>query len=139
MEGRLILVGCVKTKRPHPAPAKDLYDSALWWKRRRYAEATGMPWAILSAEHGMVDPDRILEPYDRYLGNESLAFRRRWSANTAEQVLRRLGELAISAVEIHAGSAYVSYGLKTQLENQGVAISWPVEGMRFGDHLAWYG
>lgn len=39
----VIILGCVKTKGRAPAKAKDLYISALWSKRRRYAEASGRP------------------------------------------------------------------------------------------------
>ena len=35
---RLILLRSVKTKLSHPAPAKDLFVSALWQKRRNYAD-----------------------------------------------------------------------------------------------------
>lgn len=135
---RLVLIGCVKTKVGHPAPAKDLYDSPLWRKRRRYAESTGMPWVILSAEHGMVDPDTVLDPYDRYLGSEPAAYRREWAELTAERVLRALRERGLRAVEIHAGAAYVNSGLKTRLENSGVDVFWLVEGMPIGKQLGWY-
>ena len=137
-ERRLVLVGCVKSKVSHPAPAKDLYNSTLWSKRRRYAELSGMPWAILSAEHGMVDPDRVLEPYDRYLGRESASYKRQWGAKTAVQVLDRTAELGIAAVEIHAGAPYVENGLRARLESAAVEVLWPVEGMPFGKQLAWY-
>lgn len=135
---RLVLVGCVKTKVGHRAPAKDLYDSPLWRKRRRFAESTGMPWAILSAEHGMVEPDTVLEPYDRYLGKEPADYRRTWAERTAEQVLRALREKNLRAVEIHAGAAYVNSGLRARLEDAGVEVYWPVEGMPFGAQLGWY-
>jgi Family of unknown function (DUF6884) len=135
---RLVLVGCVKTKVAHAAPAKDLYDSALWRKRRRYAESTGMPWAILSAEHGMVDPETILQPYDRYLGSESTAFRRQWSESAATQVLCRLRELGLRMVEVHAGSAYLDNGLRNRLRSASVEILLPVRGLSIGQQLAWY-
>ncbi len=45
-----------------PSPAKDLYVSALFDKERAYAERTGIPWFILSAQHGLVAPDEVLEP-----------------------------------------------------------------------------
>ena len=137
-EHRLVLVGCVKSKVGHAAPAKDLYDSPLWRKRRRYAEATGMPWAILSAEHGMIDPETILEPYDRYLGKESTLFRRRWSEDVSRQVLVRLNELRLSAVEIHAGAAYVDNGLAVRLNAQGVDVALPLKGLLIGQQLGWY-
>ncbi len=59
-----MLVGCVATKAPAPAPAKDLYRSQLFTRRRAYAEASGKPWFILSALHGLVQPDEVTEPYD---------------------------------------------------------------------------
>ena len=52
----VVLVGCVKSKRDHPSPASDLYTSALFRKARAYAESTGGPWYVLSAEHGLVEP-----------------------------------------------------------------------------------
>lgn len=135
---RLVLVGCVKTKVRHRAPAKDLYDSPLWERRRRYAESTGMPWAILSAEHGLVDPGTLLEPYDRYLGSEPSAYRRQWSNRVAGDVLALLGELGLRSVELHAGAAYVQSGLASALRDAGVVVSWPVRGLTIGQQLGWY-
>ena len=60
----IILVGCVKTKRPARSPAKDLYTSPLWRCRQAYAESRGVPWYILSALHGLLDPDRRIDPYE---------------------------------------------------------------------------
>jgi hypothetical protein len=137
-EPRLVLVGCVKSKVSHRAAAKDLYASPLWSRRRGYAESTGMPWAILSAEHGMVDPESILEPYDRYLGKESASYRRRWSEDVSRQVLARLRELGLRAVEIHAGAAYVDNGLAARLNAQGVDVVLPLKGLSFGQQLGWY-
>jgi hypothetical protein len=135
---RLVLVGCVKSKVGHPALAKDLYDSPLWWKRRRYAESTGMPWAILSAQHGMIDPGTFLEPYDRYLGSEPTSYRRQWSVRTADQVLSRLRELGLASVEFHSGAAYIENGLGARLTSEGVSWTWPVRGLSIGRQLGWY-
>lgn len=74
----VVLVGCVKTKLEHGAPAKDLYVSDYFAKMRGYVEASGMPWFILSAEHGLVAPDRWLEPYERYLPATSGEYLRSW-------------------------------------------------------------
>ena len=51
----LVLVGCVKTKRAARSAAKNLYDSPLW-HCRPYAERLSVPWYILSALHGLLDP-----------------------------------------------------------------------------------
>jgi hypothetical protein len=50
----VVLVTCVKSKRSRPAAAKELYISPLFQKQRAYVEQTGLPWFILSAEHGLV-------------------------------------------------------------------------------------
>src|SRR4051794_26824145 len=45
----VVLIGCVKTKQDHGAPARSLYVSDYFSKMRAHAEATGLPWFILSA------------------------------------------------------------------------------------------
>ena len=137
-ERRLILVGCVGQKRPVSSPAKDMYISPLWEKRRAYAEATGMPWAILSAEYGLVMPDQVIEPYDRSLRDETPAYRREWSEWTARAVVDLCRQLDVSTVEAHAGSAYMEHGLIGRLNAAGIRVLWPLRGLRIGEQLAWY-
>ena len=83
----LILVGCVKKKRSHGAPARDLYDSTLWRWRRRYAEASGCLWYILSAKHGLLAPDIEIAPYDLALSDLTVAERRAWSQRVLDHLL----------------------------------------------------
>lgn len=64
MTASLVLVGCGAAKRDEPAPAKDLYTSTYFGLKHRYAEADGDRWAILSAEHGLLPPERRTESYD---------------------------------------------------------------------------
>jgi hypothetical protein len=40
---RAVLLGSVKLKVDHPAPAEELYVSPLFRRRRAYAEDTGLP------------------------------------------------------------------------------------------------
>jgi len=71
----LVIVGCGAAKQDSPAPARDLYTSTYFQKKREYAEVVGDEWAILSAEHGLVIPDEELEPYETSiddLGDEEL-------------------------------------------------------------------
>jgi hypothetical protein len=52
------LVSCTKSKREHAAPPQDLYDeSAFFRKARQYARANHDDWYILSAKHGLLEPD----------------------------------------------------------------------------------
>ena len=81
------LVSCVKTKRDEPAPPKNLYTSAYFEKMRSYAEQYHDDWWILSAKHGLLDPDgEPIEPYDETLSGAKVAKEREWSVQVAEQL-----------------------------------------------------
>ena len=104
-EPDIVLITCVKTKRPRPCAAKDLYVSPLFVKQRSYAEETGVPWFILSAEHGLVVPDEWLSPYERYLPDTPAAFRSAWGIWVAARLQVLAGPLSGRVIEAHASSA----------------------------------
>lgn len=134
----LILVGCVKTKLDRPAPAKDLYVSAMFERRRRFAEASGVPWYILSAEHGLLTPDALVEPYDVYLSDQSPEYRRAWGDWVVVKLQQAEGTLQGRRVEIHASEPYVA-AVRSALHRLGADVVEPLAGLRQGEQLAWYG
>jgi hypothetical protein len=67
----LCLVGCCKRKLRHSAPARDLYGSTLFRLSRRWAELHADAWAVLSARHGVVEPDQVIEPCDTTIADRS--------------------------------------------------------------------
>ena len=134
----VILLGCVKTKRASSAPAKELYISPLWNKRRRYAEMSGKPWMILSAEHGLLDPDTVIEPYDVALAARDRNYCLEWSRRVYEELRRTFGSLTRKTFEIHAGAAYFERGLSDLLRETGAKVVRPLEDPKFGEQLAWY-
>ena len=60
----VVVVGCGSEKRTSRAPARDLYTSAYFAKKREYAETIGDSWQVLSALYGSVDPTSLAQPYD---------------------------------------------------------------------------
>jgi hypothetical protein len=102
-----VLLGCVSQKNASPMAAKDLYRSELFRRRRRYAEASGRPWWIVSAEYGLVDPDRVIAPYDTRITRLPLAARHELADLVAADLERALGTLTGRRIEIHAGDEYV--------------------------------
>lgn len=60
------LVSCSATKLPRPAPARQLYTSALFRKSLAYARHIlfAQHVFILSAKHGAIRPETELAPYD---------------------------------------------------------------------------
>jgi hypothetical protein len=128
----------VKGKLPTVALARDLYTSPLFLGRRRAVERSCDRWFILSAKHGLVDPDQLLEPYDETLTAASEGQRRRWSRSVLAELERRLGILTGVVFEAHAGSAYLDHGLASGLEARGAKVERPVEGLALGQQLAFY-
>ncbi len=134
----LLLVTCVKTKLDRPAAARDLYTSPLFRKQRSYAENSGLPWFILSAEHGLVGPDEWLAPYERYLPDMPLSYRTAWGMWVSERLEMLAGPLNGRIVEIHASSSYLG-ALQGPLTAKGARILDPLAGLTMGERLAWYG
>lgn len=133
----IVLVSCVKTKQLAAAAGKDLFTSALFRKGRSYAERAGVPWYILSSEHGLVAPEQWVAPYDRYLREESSTYREAWGANVVGDLERAEGPIKGKVIEIHAGAAYVN-AIRPDLQSRGALIVEPLQGLRFGERLRWY-
>lgn len=111
--------------------------SSYFKKMRSYAERGGLPWFILSAEHGLVRPDDWLEPYDCYLPHMSRAYREDWGRRVAVQLAEALGSLDGVVIDLHAGAEYSS-SLRQGLQGHGVQIIDRLSGLKFGQRLAWY-
>lgn len=71
---RFVIAGCGDAKRDRELepgslrikryPAKDLYTSTYFGKKREFAETVGDQWMILSALHGLLPPGEAIKPYD---------------------------------------------------------------------------
>jgi len=130
------LVSCVKTKRDEPAQPKDLYTSDYFDKMRVYAEQYHDEWYILSAKHGLLDPDgEPIEPYEETLRNYSKAQKREWASRVAGQMRERGLLEAGTTLVIHAGKDYY-VELLPRIEDMTVEI--PTEGLGIGEKQAWY-
>ena len=129
---RIALVSCVKSKRGSAAPAKDLYTSTLFGGLRMYAERNAERWFILSALYGLVDPDTVIEPYEKTLNKMPTHERAEW----AQGVQRRLAEVLPPGSEVImlAGERYRE-GLIPFLEANGFKVSIPLQGLPFGKQL----
>jgi len=119
------LVSCVKTKRDESTTPKDLYTSSYFEKMRSYAEQYHDDWWILSAKHGLIDPDGDpIEPYDETLSGARVATKRAW----AERVVDQLDEQGLLSEDVmfvvHAGKDY--YGeLLPLIKDSGDLLRYP--------------
>jgi len=128
------LVSCCSKKLQIRASACDLYVSVLFRKARQYAEASGCPWFILSAKHGLVRPNQQIEPYDQTLNEMGINDRRAWGKRVDDQLQKFIPEL--SRVVFLAGIRYREF-LGQHLCARGVQVEVPMEGLRIGQQLSW--
>lgn len=134
LSGALLLISCTKTKLSVPAPARELYCSPAFQMKRRMAERLGNRWLILSAKHGLVEPEQIIAPYDETLTSMSVSHRRAWATNVMPPLLpiaHRAGHVAFLA-----GQRYVEF-LIAPLVAGDVQVSEPLKGLRQGEQLSW--
>jgi hypothetical protein len=130
------LVSCVSQKRERECAARDLYVSDWFCKARRYAESSGYAWFILSAEYGLVAPDRLVSPYERTLNTMRVGDRREWAERVARELFTKVPDLR-RAVFV-AGERYREFLIR-HLTDRGVAVSIPMQGLRIGEQLSWLG
>lgn len=135
---RIGLVSCVKSKLNWPAVARNLYTSALFRGARGAVENTCDAWYVLSAEHGLVAPDDVLEPYEKTLTTASTTERRLWARRVLGQIDRALGPIRGVEFEVHAGRAYLYFGLIDGLRDRGATVLDPLQGLPLGKRLAFY-
>jgi hypothetical protein len=129
---RIALVACAKDKSNRLSPAKDLYQSPLFRKARAYAENKSDRWYILSAKHGVLDPNRRIHPYDVTLGGMSIEDRRRWGLRVQRQLADVVSPRA--AVIILAGMNY-RRPIVAFLRAHGCVVSVPLKGLGIGKQL----
>lgn len=130
----IVLVACAATKREAPIAARDLYLSTLFSESRRFAEANGDSWYILSALHCVLDPARVTERYDLTLNTMAIAQRREWAAQVNETLLDLLP--AGCRVTILAGMRYREF-VEPFLRQRGFHVEVPLASLRIGEQVQW--
>ena len=97
---RIGLISCCKEKLDHAAPAQELYVSDYFKKSKAWITKPGRvdEWGILSAHHGLVMPNRVIEPYDVCLADLPKLKQERWADWVHEQLCDQWGESVIYMV-----------------------------------------
>ena len=133
------LVSCVKSKREEAAVPKELYVSDYFEKMRSYAEREHDEWWILSAEHGLLDPEgEPIDPYEKTLKNAGVAERRAWADDIVDDMVSE-GFIDESVkIVVHAGKDYYEQLVPKLEAVEHVEVVIPTKGLAFGETLSWY-
>lgn len=137
----MVLIACSASKLSHAAPARDLYASDLFRKSLAWAESLqdegGKAIFVLSAKHGLVPLDRVIEPYDVALVNMTAPKRRVWAHAAWQHLSHHISEG--TDIVFLAGRLYRDDLVARMLSN-GVAperIKVPLEGLGIGQQKRW--
>ncbi|AEM46946.1 hypothetical protein Acife_0748 [Acidithiobacillus ferrivorans SS3] len=101
---------------------------------RRYAEENADTWYILFAEHGVMQPDTIIGPYEKTLNQMSKAERLVWAEGVQKTLLDLIAPGGM--VTILAGERYRE-NLIPFLEAHGHLVAVPMAGLPLGMQLRW--
>jgi len=88
------LVACAARKRASELPAEDLYSSALFQKSRAYLLRRLKDrdqWFILSAKHGLLQPNTVIQPYNETLNAMKKPERQAWARKVLGELHGILG------------------------------------------------
>lgn len=131
----VVVAQCTKKKRSGGLmPAKELYyDSDYFRKQRHYAEEVGDSWYIQSAKHGLLDPDKMVGPYQKHVSD--LSNPKEWAANVAVQLAQN-EDPGRCVVTLLCGKQYTD-PLTPELERHGFDIREPLRGMGIGERKQW--
>ena len=134
MMSRICLISCASLKSRAPAPAAELYRSTLFAKTRAYAEANTDAWYILSAEHGLLHPETVVEPYDRTLNRMTASERRSWAMLVIDQMHATIP--ASREVVVLAGERYRE-NIIAWMSARFQRVTIPMAGLTIGRQLQW--
>jgi hypothetical protein len=89
---RIVLVEGSGPKRTEPCPARDMYESPLTTRRLRLGAhiVPAHRVFILSAEHGLVPPDKVIEPHTTRLSKMTAKGKERWVERVGDEIRSRM-------------------------------------------------
>jgi hypothetical protein len=129
----IVLLSCVATKLPKPAPARELYNSPLFKRSLSYALTLDPDdIVILSAKYYVIPLDKIIAPYDKTLLNMPKDEANEWGVKVLS-ILADKYNLEEDKFIILAGEKYRKY-ITPQMNHWEA----PLKGLRIGQQLAWY-
>ena len=129
---KIILISCVSKKLNHKSKAQYLYVSPLFQKNLRYAKLLNPDKIfILSAEYGLLDLNREIEPYDKTLNKMSSNEIKEW-ANSVINQLQKVSDLDKDEFVFLAGNNYRKF-LLPHIKNYKI----PMFGLGIGKQLKW--
>jgi hypothetical protein len=122
----LYLIACSQSKLNRAAPARALYTGQAFKLAVKAAEAAKADILILSALHGVLEPEDIIAPYECYLGGLPTIERVIWASVTAAQLAPHRDRFAVILAGKHYAAACDEFTNKRE----------PLKGLGIGRQLS---
>ena len=123
---RVVLIGSSGVTADGPVRVGELFRSPGFARAREHAVHSQLPWFVLSAKHGLLEPDDVVAPYALELGDASTVYRSAWGEWVAAQLGERV-QLRGATVEVHGGVDFAQ-PLRQPLARRGAALELPLPG-----------
>lgn len=135
------LIACSAVKARHPMRAEDLYQGDLFRKSLAWARLTGrfQEILVLSAKHGVVQLEQVVEPYNMTLNDVGTEDRRLWAQVVARDLMNRFSasDVPIEFVALAGRSYMEELSLELQVVMPSAELSRPLTGLGIGEQKAW--
>lgn len=141
----VVLIGCGSEKAAVPTTAADLYTGSLYAAHRRILTHLGTwpPTAILSAEHGWLMPEQVIEPYKKHIDDLTAEELETWGDRVASRLYAQ--HLEKPVVLVLAGGAYIDpwlkgcsgdwEGISEEIRDGLIVVDDPLRGLEVGERL----
>jgi hypothetical protein len=133
---RIALIACTKSKAAQAVPAALLYRSPLFRKSLLYALGTADRIYILSAKHGLLEMDEVVDPYELSIKDLTPPQKLAWTAKVSEKLTKILAPR--DKVQLLAGLEYTR-PLLPVFHQIGCQIASPLAGKSLGHRISWLG
>jgi hypothetical protein len=124
--GRVVLIGSSGATADEPRPAGEMFRSDGFAYAREHARHSRLPWFVLSAKHGLLDPGEVISPHGIQIDDQAAAYRTAWGEWVVAQLADRL-QLDDVIVEVHGGVDFAQ-PLRQPLTRRGAVLEIPLPG-----------
>ena len=124
--GRVALIGSSGATADEPRPAGEMFESDGFARAREHARHSRLPWFVLSAKHGLLDPGEVISPHEIQIDDQPAGYRTAWGEWVVAQLADRL-QLDGVVVEVHGGVDFAQ-PLRQPLVRRGAALEIPLPG-----------
>jgi hypothetical protein len=124
--GRVALIGSSGATADDARPAGQMFRSDGFARAREHALHSRLPWFVLSAKHGLLDPGEVISPHRIQIDDQPAGYRTAWGEWVVAQLSDRL-QLDGVVVEVHGGVDFAQ-PIRQPLTRRGAVLEIPLPG-----------